>query len=166
MRTYGPPQKTISSRHEVLGAWTDLQLSRLYHEVQEEYQNIWRELSKQDGSAQPCAPRSIIFILKYTLASALALCLFAISSTFLLLLRSFNMPVPNPASPSLTFLCRSRERNGDNNALLQEEAALNFQVTVNIGLVNLQITVGIGAMNIQITVGLGAGSKVGFHSDS
>lgn len=80
VRTYGPPQKNISSRHGVLRVWTDLQLSRMYHEVQEGSQNIWRELSKQDGSAQPWAPRN--FILKYTPASALSLCLFAISPTF------------------------------------------------------------------------------------
>lgn len=73
------------------------------------------------------------------------------------------MPVPNPASPSLSFLCRSRERNGENNALLQEEAGLNFQVTVSIGVVNFQLTVGIGVVNLQLTVGIGAGSKVGFH---
>lgn len=84
-------KKTISSRHEALGIWTDLQLSRLYHEVQDEEgsQNTWRELSKQDGSAQPWAPRSIILILKHTPASALFLWHFLCSSLSSSLLFAF-----------------------------------------------------------------------------
>lgn len=174
MRTYGPPQKNISSRHEALGIWTDLQLSKLYHEVQEGSQNTWRKLSKQDGSVQPWAPRSIILILKHTPASALFLWLFVIFPPFCFF--SDNSCCLSPIlllHPCL--LCRSRERNGENNALFQEEAALNFQImvsigvvnlqiTVSIGVVNLQITVSIGVINFQVTVSIGAGSKVGFHS--
>lgn len=119
---------------------------------------MWRELSKQDGSVQPWAPRSIIFILKHAPASALSCVSLPSPPLF------FLFAVPNPASPSLSFLCRSRERSGENNALLQEEAALHSQVTVTIGVVNLQVTINTGVVNSQVTVSIGAGSKVAFHS--
>lgn len=54
------------------------------------------------------------------------------------------------------LLCRSRERNGENNALFQEEAALNFQILVTIGVVNLQIQLasGLSIYKSQLALGL------------
>lgn len=56
--------------------------------------------------------------------------------TFLLLFWSFYMAVPNPASPSVSFLCKSRENNGENNTLFQEEAAVNLRITVSVRVVS------------------------------
>lgn len=42
------------------------------------------------------------------------------------------MAISSPACPSLVSLCRNRENNGGNNTVIQEEVAMNLQITVSI----------------------------------
>lgn len=46
------------------------------------------------------------------------------------------MAIPNPVPPSVSFLRRSRENNGESNTPFQEEAAVNLRVTVSIRVVS------------------------------